>query len=479
MTPSRTTLAADKIPIASPPDGAFPSPPVETCAMSLPFGELSWENFERLCYRLAAQSAHVEHTARYGRTGQAQQGIDIFARKTNGRYEVWQAKRYQKFNAAQVKKAVKAFVEGTWLAKSDKLVIAVQANLDDVKVQEEIESQTKELAERDVALVVLGGDRLTAQVRPHQDLVANFFGKGWLKAFYGDAVDSSIASRLDGEESARVRAQIAPRVETSGPPTLRFRTDIEIDDASVSALLHSLEPLRIDYHDSLRTMIEIMEARDADFMPFMEQNPYFMAELDFGKRERWAAGDHAQLAADLWLLKTRMVATEEGLGRLIQRLRSKDTSPDLASGALRTFGKFAVLRLVAVLKKQYNLQNGRPEPWFLHWKLNEKANMSPIDLVPMTSDTGRRIFGFNRFVIARVGVSEERYDYVVLPFDIAVDLHQSGKSEPAIYYNWLLPQLSYHSLYFDDFTPSNWEVYVLLGNDGREWYYPSQINPWL
>jgi hypothetical protein len=209
MLQSKPTLAADEIPIASPPYGAFPSPPVETSVMSLPFGELTWENFERLCYRLAAQSTLVEHTARYGRQGQPQQGIDIFARKTNGRYEVWQAKRYRTFTAAQLKKAVKAFVAGTWLARSDKLVIAVQANLDDVRVQEEIENQTKELAKRDVALVVLGGDRLTEEVRPHQGLVSSFFGRGWLKAFYGDAVDPSIVSRLDGEEFARVRAQVA------------------------------------------------------------------------------------------------------------------------------------------------------------------------------------------------------------------------------------------------------------------------------
>lgn len=209
MRSSKPTPVHDVPPIASPPDGTFPPPPVVTSAMSLPFGELTWENFERLCYRLAGLSALIESTARYGRQGQAQQGIDIFARKTNGRYEVWQAKRYRAFTAAQLKKAVKAFLDGTWADKSDTLVIAVQANLDDVNVQDEIETQTKHLAARDIGLIVLGGDRLTDRLRPHQTLVSSFFGRAWLEAFFGLDADPSVISSLDGEEFARIRAQIS------------------------------------------------------------------------------------------------------------------------------------------------------------------------------------------------------------------------------------------------------------------------------
>lgn len=197
------------IPLTSPPDGAFPLPPVQTAAMSLPFGELTWENFERLCYRLAGRAALIDTVARYGRQGQAQEGIDIFARKTNGRYEVWQAKRYKSFSADQIRKAVKAFTTGSWVGKADKLVIAIQANLDDVKIQDEIEKQTELLAKSKIALVVLGGDRLVDQIRPFQDLVLAFFGRSWLKAFYGELADPVVSAKLDGEEFARARAQIS------------------------------------------------------------------------------------------------------------------------------------------------------------------------------------------------------------------------------------------------------------------------------
>jgi hypothetical protein len=78
----------------APADAVPANPPVITRVQVLPFGELTWENFERLCYRLAGSAERVEYVARYGRSGQAQQGIDLFARMANGKYEVWQAKRY-------------------------------------------------------------------------------------------------------------------------------------------------------------------------------------------------------------------------------------------------------------------------------------------------------------------------------------------------------------------------------------------------
>lgn len=195
--------------LTHPPGGTFPKPPVQTAAQTLPFGELSWENFERLSTRLAARSGQVEGAERYGRAGQAQQGIDIFARKPNGRYEVWQAKRYRTFTAKSLKKAVEAFLAGTWADRSDALYLAVQAALDDTDIQEQIETQRTALAARDITFIPLGGERLADRLRPHQDLVLSFFGRTWLTAFYGDAVDPALAQRLDGPEFAKVRDQLA------------------------------------------------------------------------------------------------------------------------------------------------------------------------------------------------------------------------------------------------------------------------------
>ena len=46
----------------------------------MPFGEITWQNFERLCFRLASLDGDVEYSRLYGTAGQEQGGIDIYAR---------------------------------------------------------------------------------------------------------------------------------------------------------------------------------------------------------------------------------------------------------------------------------------------------------------------------------------------------------------------------------------------------------------
>src|SRR5687768_1056779 len=60
------------------------SPPVQTAAALLPFSLLSWEKFEELCLELLRSQPEVETAKQYGCPGQAQHGIDLYARKRNG-----------------------------------------------------------------------------------------------------------------------------------------------------------------------------------------------------------------------------------------------------------------------------------------------------------------------------------------------------------------------------------------------------------
>jgi len=200
--------------IETPPDCVPAAGPVDTVSQVLPFGELTWENFERLCHRLASQDSEVEHSARYGTAGQAQQGIDIFARKKNGRYDTWQAKRYKKYSPSKLKSAVTKFLKGSWAARTETFVIAVQASLSDTKIQDEIEIQTKRLKKKGVLLIALGGEELSERLRDYPHLVRDFFGRSWIEAFFGSAVDQSLLDTLDGAEIASVRKQLAQVYQT-------------------------------------------------------------------------------------------------------------------------------------------------------------------------------------------------------------------------------------------------------------------------
>lgn len=181
---------------------------VQTAAQSLPFDELHWENFEKLCYRLAGKDADVESHSLYGRAGQAQQGIDIFARKRNGRYNAWQAKCYKKYSGNNLEKACTTFLSGDWSHKTEVFFIAVQCSVADVHLQDAIEKQAALFRERNIILRVFGGQDLCTALRSHPDIVLEFFGRECAKQFFGDTVSNDILLKLDGEEIQRVRVQL-------------------------------------------------------------------------------------------------------------------------------------------------------------------------------------------------------------------------------------------------------------------------------
>jgi hypothetical protein len=81
--------------LREPPEGEPPEPPVDTAEQMLPFEGLLWENFERLCLRLAELEGEPEHVQQFGTRGQAQSGIDIFSRLEAGSYATYQCKRYE------------------------------------------------------------------------------------------------------------------------------------------------------------------------------------------------------------------------------------------------------------------------------------------------------------------------------------------------------------------------------------------------
>ena len=121
------------------PEGGLPPPPVAPRARALTFTDLEWRDFERLCRRLAECNGNVEHVLAYGTQGQAQYGIDILVRLTDGAYEVWQTKRYRQIRAADVRAATSLFLAHRWASQARKFVFAVACDLDNTGVVEAIE----------------------------------------------------------------------------------------------------------------------------------------------------------------------------------------------------------------------------------------------------------------------------------------------------------------------------------------------------
>jgi len=179
------------------------APPVETCEQELPFGKLSWQNFERLCHRLARTDGDIERCRLFGTQGQEQGGIDIYvSRKSTPKYAVWQSKRHKTFSAARVEFAVTEFLDGNWASKSDRFVLCVQASLRSTDIDEKIEECRNRLRGINIQFEVLDGEELSLRLKGLPEIVDDFFGRDWRCTFAALTRDKFLKSDFGPPKSS-------------------------------------------------------------------------------------------------------------------------------------------------------------------------------------------------------------------------------------------------------------------------------------
>ncbi|RWK43755.1 hypothetical protein [Mesorhizobium sp.] len=162
----------------------------------LSFLELSWEDFERLCRRLAEASGDVECAWAYGARGQKQYGIDLLVRRTDGTYEVWQTKRYKKATATDVKAALEIFLTHPWAEKAKRFVLVFACALEETKAVESIEEARTSLSSRNIGFHPLDAIRLTARLIPYPEIIDDFFGRAWVEKVCPREALTRLAARI-------------------------------------------------------------------------------------------------------------------------------------------------------------------------------------------------------------------------------------------------------------------------------------------
>ncbi len=191
------------------PDADDIEPPLEPLEQELPFGKLSWQNFERLCLKLAATDGDAEYYRLYGTEGQEQGGIDVYVRrKSTTKYATWQSKRHKSFSPGQIETTVADFLSGEWAAKSDRFVLCVRASLRSAGNADRIEACAAQLRQRNIEFQAFDGEQLSELLKPLPQIVYDFFGLGWVKRFCGDDAAQSVAQRLKPAEFRQLKSKL-------------------------------------------------------------------------------------------------------------------------------------------------------------------------------------------------------------------------------------------------------------------------------
>ena len=193
------------------PPSSVPTPPTQTRVQFLPFENLHWQDFEKLCYRIVKLESGVEYCKIYGSQGSTQSGIDIFARMSNSsKYKVYQCKREADFGPAKIESAIKEFLVGEWVDKSEEFVLCTQESLNSTTARADmLEAQAKVLKERGVTLISWDNLELSTKLKSYPELVDDFFGRDWVKAFHGDDTAVKLGERLDAQQLIQLRSKLS------------------------------------------------------------------------------------------------------------------------------------------------------------------------------------------------------------------------------------------------------------------------------
>ena len=191
------------------PASVVQAPPVETRISELPFDQLSWQNFERVVFRLLRKDSDVVYCAPYGRSGQAQDGLDVYARLSGGRHVCWQARNRKDVSSTDIEKAVDDFLRGRWAASAERFVFCIRATLADTGLQNTIEAQAARLREEGIVFEGVDGTQLSEKLRSHPEIVDDFFGRSWLVAFAGEDIAASLKRPLEAQHVIALRSRLA------------------------------------------------------------------------------------------------------------------------------------------------------------------------------------------------------------------------------------------------------------------------------
>lgn len=193
------------------PGGPSPNPPVQTKPTLLPVGELTPENAERLFTRLLEAEAHIEHATLYGLPGQAQLGIDVYARTTPSldtkattarSFVALQSRRVKSITPASISTAVTDFLAGEWAGRCSRFYYATSSSLRDTNLDAAVRSAHDTLGEKGIEFTPWGAEEIAERLRDHPRLVDDFFGRAWVTAFCGEDRAAELAERRTTPDQA-------------------------------------------------------------------------------------------------------------------------------------------------------------------------------------------------------------------------------------------------------------------------------------
>src|SRR5262249_47962959 len=150
------------------------------------------------------------------------------------------------------KAAIAKFLNGCWVDRTETFVLCTQESLEATALAEELERQAAALRERGVTLLPWDSPWLSRALKPIPELVDDFFGREWVRAFCGDDQAEQLGDRLDAAaitEFRRLMGRLYVHVFNNQDPGLLIAdtpgTAFRLEDRYVVPDVHDRRSVRL------------------------------------------------------------------------------------------------------------------------------------------------------------------------------------------------------------------------------------------
>ncbi|MGW3664406.1 hypothetical protein [Streptomyces sp. NPDC005141] len=170
---------------------------------------IGWDSFEKLITEIV-RKVEGREARRYGRPGQAQDGIDIVGFRPGAPTRVYQAKNYARFTARVLEQAVEKYASGSRPFNASDLVVATSDDASDAELLNKLaELRTKH---SDLSIDLWGRQELSDMLYDHPRTVTRFFGHASADAFCCPTApaDSGAAAPASARYCAWIEQHVLP-----------------------------------------------------------------------------------------------------------------------------------------------------------------------------------------------------------------------------------------------------------------------------
>lgn len=318
---------------------------------SLPFGLLTWEDFERLQWRTMRDVLGLREAQIYGDRGQAQYGLDVVALAVDGSVVALQSKRYQRFGPADLDAAVEKFQATDRPFSVDHLIIGVGCDAKSTKFVERLAELRR--AVKPLKLDVWDRTELSGLLKNVPEIVIEFFGMPTAEAF---CLPFELAPTLvPTADAVRVREALARTPEAvTGAQDQLDEADQAVDDPSRALDLVESAQAKLRsggfhghaaHHESRRTGLLVALGRSGDAARQILEE--FWAALDRGLTTTAQAARHRLAELSRSEQNSRvdeaLVVADVAIALYFNPLAQLPTSAKLLLGDTRDQVRLAVL----------------------------------------------------------------------------------------------------------------------------------------